>query len=189
MFQLRFHSVVNVGKQGFFSMVHRVLERPWWLEHVQHRHRFEDSVDLTWSRAYSEFFWEGMLPQACRATAGSDVHWRRCKVGSWCFCSCEREVQARYFFSHSRSYHADPVSATVWFNFSIRCRSGSGNKGAIIFIDELDAVGTKRFDSELSGDREVSVLVTSFVFSQSYLTPCLSGSTNYVGAFEPAGWL
>eukprot|EP00316_Scyphosphaera_apsteinii_P011811 CAMPEP_0119309082 /NCGR_PEP_ID=MMETSP1333-20130426/14218_1 /TAXON_ID=418940 /ORGANISM="Scyphosphaera apsteinii, Strain RCC1455" /LENGTH=429 /DNA_ID=CAMNT_0007312999 /DNA_START=36 /DNA_END=1325 /DNA_ORIENTATION=+ len=28
-------------------------------------------------------------------------------------------------------------------------------KPAIIFIDELDAVGTKRFDSELSGDREV----------------------------------
>eukprot|EP01111_Echinosteliopsis_oligospora_P003019 TRINITY_DN1485_c0_g1_i1.p1 TRINITY_DN1485_c0_g1~~TRINITY_DN1485_c0_g1_i1.p1 ORF type:complete len:429 (-),score=165.92 TRINITY_DN1485_c0_g1_i1:71-1357(-) len=26
---------------------------------------------------------------------------------------------------------------------------------AIIFIDELDAIGTKRFDSELSGDREV----------------------------------
>jgi ATP-dependent 26S proteasome regulatory subunit len=33
--------------------------------------------------------------------------------------------------------------------------AGSGNKGAIIFIDELDAVGTKRFDSEVSGDREV----------------------------------
>ena len=32
---------------------------------------------------------------------------------------------------------------------------GSDNNGAIIFIDELDAVGTKRFDSELSGDREV----------------------------------
>ncbi len=32
---------------------------------------------------------------------------------------------------------------------------GSDNAGAIIFIDELDAVGTKRFDSELSGDREV----------------------------------
>lgn len=26
----------------------------------------------------------------------------------------------------------------------------------IIFIDELDAIGTKRFDSELSGDREVN---------------------------------
>jgi SpoVK/Ycf46/Vps4 family AAA+-type ATPase len=26
---------------------------------------------------------------------------------------------------------------------------------AIIFIDEIDAIGTKRFDSELSGDREV----------------------------------
>lgn len=25
----------------------------------------------------------------------------------------------------------------------------------IIFIDEIDAVGTKRFDSEKSGDREV----------------------------------
>jgi 26S proteasome regulatory subunit T5 len=32
---------------------------------------------------------------------------------------------------------------------------GSDNSGAIVFIDELDAVGTKRFDSELSGDREV----------------------------------
>jgi SpoVK/Ycf46/Vps4 family AAA+-type ATPase len=28
-------------------------------------------------------------------------------------------------------------------------------KPSIIFIDELDAVGMKRFDSELSGDREV----------------------------------
>jgi 26S proteasome regulatory subunit T5 len=26
---------------------------------------------------------------------------------------------------------------------------------AIIFIDELDAIGTKRFDSDKSGDREV----------------------------------
>ncbi|KAF9669911.1 hypothetical protein SADUNF_Sadunf13G0013900 [Salix dunnii] len=26
---------------------------------------------------------------------------------------------------------------------------------SIIFIDEIDAIGTKRFDSELSGDREV----------------------------------
>jgi hypothetical protein len=34
-----------------------------------------------------------------------------------------------------------------------KCKPGSANKGAIIFIDELDAVGTKRFDSELSGDR------------------------------------
>ena len=32
----------------------------------------------------------------------------------------------------------------------------SGNKsGAIIFIDELDAIGTKRFGGEQSGDREV----------------------------------
>mmetsp|Transcript_15962 Transcript_15962/g.48745 ORF Transcript_15962/g.48745 Transcript_15962/m.48745 type:complete len:470 (-) Transcript_15962:569-1978(-) len=30
-----------------------------------------------------------------------------------------------------------------------------GRKGAIIFIDELDAIGTKRFGGEQSGDREV----------------------------------
>ena len=29
------------------------------------------------------------------------------------------------------------------------------NAPAIIFIDELDAIGTKRFDSEKAGDREV----------------------------------
>ena len=28
---------------------------------------------------------------------------------------------------------------------------------SIIFIDELDAIGTKRFDSEKAGDREVQV--------------------------------
>jgi 26S proteasome regulatory subunit T5 len=28
-------------------------------------------------------------------------------------------------------------------------------KPTIIFIDELDAIGTKRFDSDASGDREV----------------------------------
>merc|ERR1711924_576880 len=29
------------------------------------------------------------------------------------------------------------------------------HKGAIVFIDELDAIGTKRFGGEQSGDREV----------------------------------
>ena len=41
------------------------------------------------------------------------------------------------------------------------CEAGSGNNGAIIFIDELDAVGTKRFDSEISGDREVLIWISS----------------------------
>ena len=37
-----------------------------------------------------------------------------------------------------------------------REKTRSGNKaGAIIFIDELDAIGTKRFGGEQSGDREV----------------------------------
>ena len=30
-----------------------------------------------------------------------------------------------------------------------------GRKGAIIFIDELDAIGTKRYGGDQSGDREV----------------------------------
>jgi hypothetical protein len=68
--------------------------------------------------------------------------------------------------------------------------SGSGNKGAIIFIDELDAVGTKRFDSELSGDREVRQLLHCIFFSHFDMMFCfLAGSAHYVGAFEPTGWL
>lgn len=34
-----------------------------------------------------------------------------------------------------------------------------GRKGAIIFIDELDAIGTKRYGGEQSGDREVSLVL------------------------------
>ena len=33
--------------------------------------------------------------------------------------------------------------------------SSIGRKGAIIFIDEIDAIGTKRYGGEQSGDREV----------------------------------
>jgi len=41
-------------------------------------------------------------------------------------------------------------------NHYIMISSSLGNKsGAIIFIDELDAIGTKRFGGEQSGDREV----------------------------------
>ena len=37
---------------------------------------------------------------------------------------------------------------------------------SIIFIDELDAIGTKRFDSEKAGDREVQV----FDFGKGFLS-------------------
>jgi 26S proteasome regulatory subunit T5 len=36
---------------------------------------------------------------------------------------------------------------------------------SIIFIDELDAIGTKRFDSEKAGDREVQVSPLKRTFS------------------------
>ena len=39
--------------------------------------------------------------------------------------------------------------------FALAKEKAKGRKGAIIFIDELDAIGTKRFNSDKSGDREV----------------------------------
>jgi 26S proteasome regulatory subunit T5 len=42
--------------------------------------------------------------------------------------------------------------------------SKEGRKGAIIFIDELDAIGTKRYGGEQSGDREVALFLFYFTF-------------------------
>jgi 26S proteasome regulatory subunit T5 len=39
--------------------------------------------------------------------------------------------------------------------FDLAKEKSKNRGGAIIFIDEIDAIGTKRFDSEQSGDREV----------------------------------
>lgn len=44
-----------------------------------------------------------------------------------------------------------PVSDYILFAVPLPVSQG----GAIIFIDELDAIGTKRFGGEQSGDREV----------------------------------
>jgi 26S proteasome regulatory subunit T5 len=39
--------------------------------------------------------------------------------------------------------------------FELAREKGKHRGGAIIFIDEVDAIGSKRFDSDQSGDREV----------------------------------
>ena len=39
--------------------------------------------------------------------------------------------------------------------FDLAREKSKDRKGAIIFIDEIDAIGTKRFSSEQNGDREV----------------------------------
>ena len=39
--------------------------------------------------------------------------------------------------------------------FALAKEKSKGRGGAIIFIDEIDAIGSKRFDSDQSGDREV----------------------------------
>ncbi|TGO88071.1 hypothetical protein BPOR_0186g00140 [Botrytis porri] len=61
---------------------------------------------------------------------------------------------------------------------------------AIIFIDELDAVGTKRFDSEKSGDREVQRTMLELLnqldgFASDYRIKVLA-ATNRVDVLDPA---
>lgn len=60
----------------------------------------------------------------------------------------------------------------------------------IIFIDELDAIGTKRFDSELSGDREVQRTMLELLnqldgFSSSEEIKVIA-ATNRVDILDPA---
>jgi len=61
---------------------------------------------------------------------------------------------------------------------------------AIIFIDELDAVGTKRFDSELSGDREVQRTMLELLNQLDGFTSAenikVIAATNRVDILDPA---
>ena len=61
---------------------------------------------------------------------------------------------------------------------------------AIIFIDELDAVGTKRFDSELSGDREVQRTMLELLNQLDGFTSTeaikVIAATNRVDILDPA---
>merc|ERR1711909_33329 len=61
---------------------------------------------------------------------------------------------------------------------------------AIIFIDELDAIGTKRFDSEKAGDREVQRTMLELLnqldgFSSTSDIKVIA-ATNRVGILDPA---
>mmetsp|Transcript_9317 Transcript_9317/g.15321 ORF Transcript_9317/g.15321 Transcript_9317/m.15321 type:complete len:430 (+) Transcript_9317:41-1330(+) len=61
---------------------------------------------------------------------------------------------------------------------------------AIVFIDELDAIGTKRFDSELSGDREVQRTMLELLnqldgFSSDSRIKVIA-ATNRVDILDPA---
>lgn len=61
---------------------------------------------------------------------------------------------------------------------------------AIIFIDELDAIGTKRFDSELSGDREVQRTMLELLnqldgFSKDDKVKVIA-ATNRIDILDPA---
>ena len=69
-------------------------------------------------------------------------------------------------------------------------RMARENSPAIIFIDELDAIGTKRFDSEKSGDREVQRTMLELLnqldgFSSDDRVKVLA-ATNRVDVLDPA---
>uniref|UniRef100_A0A1I8HH15 AAA domain-containing protein n=1 Tax=Macrostomum lignano TaxID=282301 RepID=A0A1I8HH15_9PLAT len=61
---------------------------------------------------------------------------------------------------------------------------------AIIFIDELDAIGTKRFDSEKSGDREVQRTMLELLNQLDGFQPNMEikviAATNRVDILDPA---
>lgn len=61
---------------------------------------------------------------------------------------------------------------------------------AIIFIDELDAIGTKRFDSDLSGDREVQRTMLELLNQLDGFTSDVSvkviAATNRIDILDPA---
>merc|ERR1711968_82134 len=62
--------------------------------------------------------------------------------------------------------------------------------GAIIFIDELDAIGTKRFDSDQSGDREVQRTMLELLNQLDGFEVKddikVIAATNRVGVLDPA---
>jgi len=61
---------------------------------------------------------------------------------------------------------------------------------SIIFIDELDAIGTKRFDSDVSGDREVQRTMLELLNQLDGFTPDSSvkviAATNRIDILDPA---
>ena len=47
------------------------------------------------------------------------------------------------------------VRKNGYSTFALKLEKAKEKQPTIIFIDEIDAIGTKRFDSEKAGDREV----------------------------------
>ena len=55
---------------------------------------------------------------------------------------------------------------------------------SIIFIDELDAIGTKRFDSEKAGDREVQVWLFKKIFLLIFSELCWNFWTSWTDSSQ-----
>ena len=54
-----------------------------------------------------------------------------------------------------RSFEKMIVRKNGYSTFALKLEKAKEKQPTIIFIDEIDAIGTKRFDSEKAGDREV----------------------------------
>ena len=86
---------------------------------------------------------------------------------------------------------AKKKSRIIWNCSSSPILENAGNKtGAIVFIDELDAIGTKRFGGEQSGDREVQRTMLELLsqldgFSSDEKIKVI-GATNRPDVLDPA---
>ncbi|KAH9262435.1 hypothetical protein BASA82_000503 [Batrachochytrium salamandrivorans] len=74
--------------------------------------------------------------------------------------------------------------------FELAKEKGKNRGGAIIFIDEVDAIGSKRFDSDQSGDREVQRTMLELLnqldgFSSSEMVKVIA-ATNRPDILDPA---
>ena len=98
----------------------------------------------------------------------------------------------RHTCTHPRTPNSRPTHTRVLHRRQVRdaFALAKEKQPAIIFIDELDAVGTKRFDSELSGDREVQRTMLELLNQMDGFSSAdnikVIAATNRVDILDPA---
>ena len=96
------------------------------------------------------------IPQVSWIGIGSNVYWWWCKIGQRCI-----RIRIEFFLISNTDFSKTsiPQKMIVRKNgnsiFALKLGKAKEKQPTIIFIDEIDAIGTKRFDSEKAGDREV----------------------------------
>ena len=97
------------------------------------------------------------IPQVSWIGIGSNVYWWWCKIGQRCIrIRIEFYLISNTDFSKGSILRKNDCPKKRLFDFfALKLEKAKEKQPTIIFIDEIDAIGTKRFDSEKAGDREV----------------------------------